>query len=206
MPIWLETLQRMTSCVNSWNKPLYSKRGCLRSVAAIETEGRMKKPIVILTGIAAMWSLPALAADGTWKFETDPREQPALTYSENDKEIFSVGCGRAFGLHAKYPGAQDRKGTATIVIANSNTKMALRGEIDEPDKGAPPGPAQFTQWGLGYRRENPSLFGKKWHALKNRLLNLLDSKQPLTISAEGKNYVLPAVDAANWKAQFKKAC
>ena len=168
--------------------------------------GRMKQLLIILVGIAALWSLQAIAADGVWKYELGPQEHPELTYTENGKEVFSVGCGHAFAVHANYPGAQDRKGAAAITIANSKTKMVLKGEIDEPEKGDPPGPARFTQWDLGYRRQNPALYGKKWHALEDRLFDLLDSKLLLTISAGKKDYVLPAVDAPDWKAKFRKIC
>ena len=34
----------------------------------------------------------------------------------------------------------------------------------------------------------------------------LGSGQPLTVSAEGKSYTLPAVDAPDWKKQFTDRC
>jgi hypothetical protein len=35
---------------------------------------------------------------------------------------------------------------------------------------------------------------KEWNAKKARILNMLDSKGPITISAERKSYQLPASD------------
>jgi hypothetical protein len=43
----------------------------------------------------------------------------------------------------------------------------------------------------------------KWRALENRVLDLLGSGQPLTISAEGKSYVLPPVKVRHWRARFQ---
>jgi hypothetical protein len=39
-----------------------------------------------------------------------------------------------------------------------------------------------------------------------RLLDLLGSGQPLTISAEGKSYVLPPAKVPRWRARFQKIC
>jgi hypothetical protein len=46
----------------------------------------------------------------------------------------------------------------------------------------------------------------KWGALENRFFDLLDSRQPLTISAVGKSYVLPPVNAPRWRARWQKIC
>jgi hypothetical protein len=159
----------------------------------------------VLALIAVVSACPAFAADGEWKFALDQQDQPSLTYSESGEEVLSIGCGRAFGLRADYPGAQDRKGEAAIAIANAKTRLVLKGEIVASEVGKT-GPAQFVQWDLGYRRQDPALYGNGWHALKDRLFNLFDSGRPLTISAEGKKYVLPPVNAANWKARFKRIC
>jgi hypothetical protein len=165
----------------------------------------MRRRWGVLAVVVLVSAWPAFAADGAWKFVVDERDHPVLTYSESGKEIFYVGCGRAFGVHANYPGAQRRKGAAALTIASAKTRMRLKGEIDEREAGET-GPAQFTQWDLGYRRQDPNLFEKPWHALKNRLFNLLDSGRPLTISAERGKYVLPPVDAPNWKARFNEIC
>ena len=167
--------------------------------------GGMGRRLSLLAAMALVSAGPAFAADGAWKFAVDARDNPMLTYSESGKEVFFVGCGRAFGLHAKYPGAQDRRRAAVLTIANAKTRMRFRGEVGKPGADEA-GPARFTQWDLGYRRQDPNLYEKPWHALKDRLFKLLDSGQPLTISAEGGKYVLPPVDAPNWKARFKKIC
>jgi hypothetical protein len=64
----------------------------------------------------------------------------------------------------------------------------------------------FDQPDLGYAREDPELYEDKWHALENRVFDLLDAGHPLTISAEGKSYVLPPVSVRRWRARFQKIC
>ena len=44
----------------------------------------------------------------------------------------------------------------------------------------------------------------KWERAGNRLFDFLDSGHPLTISAEGKSYVLPPVNAPRWRARWLK--
>jgi hypothetical protein len=39
-----------------------------------------------------------------------------------------------------------------------------------------------------------------------RLLDLLDSGLPLTISAEKGSYALPVVNAPDWRKRFKENC
>jgi hypothetical protein len=150
----------------------------------------------------------ALAADGAWKFQIDERQHPLLRYLNADgKTVFMVGCGHAFAIHAVYPGAPKKDGdTATIAIGNGRTRMEFPGEINSDFDEVPPNATHFVQWDLGYRRQDPGLYEKKWHQLENRLFDLLDAGKPLTISAEGKSYVLPAVDAPRWRQRFQKIC
>ncbi|HZC55284.1 MAG TPA: hypothetical protein VE396_04445 [Xanthobacteraceae bacterium] len=115
----------------------------------------------------------------------------------------------------------NRKGKVSMTIGDGTTSMVLKGEINVPptnthfEEGGPTTavpktghniPAQFAQWNLGYSKQDPGLFGKAWHALEDQLFDLLDSGKPLTIAAEGKSYVLPTIDAPDWKARFKKYC
>jgi hypothetical protein len=51
---------------------------------------------------------------------------------------------------------------------------------------------------LGYLHSDPRVFGKKWNAVKSRLLNMLDSKGTITISAGKNSYGLPPIDAGDW--------
>lgn len=149
----------------------------------------------------------ASADDGSWKFEIEERGHPILSYSENNKTIFMVACGRAFGLHAVYPGAPKKnEEKATITIANARDRMKFDGEIDSGYPDDPPNTMHFLQWDLGFKRQESGLYGKKWKKLEYRLFDLLGSGQPLTISAENKSYVLPAVNAPDWKMRFKKSC
>jgi hypothetical protein len=147
------------------------------------------------------------SAGGAWKFEVTERGHPELKYSQNDKTVFLVGCGHAFGLHAVYPGGRRREGAkAIIVIANARTRMTFVGDIESPYEDDPPNTTHFVQWDLGFIRQDPALYGKRWKRLEHRLLNLLDSRQQLTISAAGRSYVLPAVNVPKWKKRFKEIC
>ena len=53
----------------------------------------------------------------------------------------------------------------------------------------------FRQIYLGYLQLDSGIFTKECNAKKARILNMLDSKAPITISAERKSYQLPAIDA-----------
>ena len=60
----------------------------------------------------------------------------------------------------------------------------------------------FNEAELGH----PEFDVDKWGALENRFFDLLDSGRQLTISAEGKSYVLPPVNAPRWRARWHKIC
>jgi len=158
----------------------------------------------IVAGIAALAAAPALADDG-WKFAVDEQEHPLLTYSERGHDVFFLGCGHAFALHVDYPGTASRRGKASIEISNGAAKMQLKGEVEDRD-GGEAGPPTFTQWDLGYRRQDPGLYEAGWRKLESRLFDLIDSGKPLRISAEGKTLELPPVTAPNWKSRFRKIC
>jgi hypothetical protein len=152
--------------------------------------------LVILLALIAC--VPALATDGAWKFERDPRDHPMLTYAEGGKTVFFIGCGRAFGLHAKYPATPQKTGDATITLANSKSKMTLTGEFQEPGMDSV---TTFLQWDLGYRRQNPDLYGPAWNRQKTALLDLL-SAGPITLSAEGRSYEIPGASLPDWRQAF----
>ena len=150
----------------------------------------------------------SFAAGGTWKYGREDRGHPQLTYSENGKNVFMVGCGHAFAIHAVYPGAPKKdEAKATITVSNGKSKMNFTGKIDSGYSSEdPPHTAHFIQWDLGYARQDDDLYGKKWKALEAKLFDLLDVGKPLTVSAEGKRYVLPPIDVKGWKEDFKKTC
>jgi len=156
---------------------------------------------------AISWFGLAVASDGSWKFDIEERGNPELRYSQESHTVFYVGCGHAFGLHAVYPAAHKKVGKkATITIANANTRMTFKGEIEARHEDDPAGATHFAQYDLGFRRQDPDLYGAKWKRLEARFLDLLDSGQPLTISAESRSYVLPAVNVPDWKKRFKEKC
>jgi hypothetical protein len=145
---------------------------------------------------------------GAWKFEIDRQDQPWLGfYDSKGKTVFRIGCGAHFDMRVVYPGAPKPDDTkASITIANSKTQMDFAGVIDAGSEYDPPHTTMFDQPDLGYAREDPELYEDKWHALENRVFDLLDSGQPLTISAEGKSYMLPPVNVPRWRARFQKIC
>jgi hypothetical protein len=168
---------------------------------------RGAKILSLLAAVAWLGGPPALAADGAWRFGTEDRDHPELRYTRDDKTVFYVGCGHAFGVHAVYPGAPRKEGAkAAITVATATARMEFKGEIGEAHDDDPPDTTHFQQWDLGYRRQDPALYGTAWKKLERRFLDLLGSGQPLTISAEGKSYTLPAVDAPDWKKQFTDRC
>jgi hypothetical protein len=119
-----------------------------------------------------------------------------------------IGCGHAFAIHAVYPGApKPDNEKATITIANGKTEMKLDGVIDGHfAEMSPPNTTHFVQFDLGFTRQDPELYGRRWKRLEARLLNFLDSGRPLTVSAEGKSYELPPIRIRGWKERFRKIC
>jgi hypothetical protein len=146
---------------------------------------------------------------GAWKLEMPPpRDTPYLTfYDANHKTVFRFGCGVHYELDAVYPGsaAKQDAADASITIANGKTQMDFAGNLFLLEADAtdwPPHTTMFNQGDLGHRE----LEGAKWDALEDAFLEFLDSGRPLTISAEGKSYVLPAVNVPRWRARFRKIC
>jgi hypothetical protein len=93
---------------------------------------RFGRSLLVFSSTVLLLASPALGVAGSWKFEFDSREHPTLSYSESGKIQFLLGCGRAFGLHAKYPGTAKKSGKASITIGNARTEMKLLGEFEEP--------------------------------------------------------------------------
>jgi hypothetical protein len=172
--------------------------------------------LAILVAVSGLVLSAASAAGGTskntwkgaWKFEIDRQDQPALNYYDTrGKTVFRIGCGAHFDMRAVYPGAPKPDDTkVSITIANGKTQMDFAGVIYAGYEYGPPHTTNFDQPDLGYARGDPELYGDKWHALENRVFDLLDSGLPLTISAEGKSYVLPPVKVLRWRARFQKIC
>jgi hypothetical protein len=152
----------------------------------------------------------APAADaGGWKYQVVPNDGHVLTYSEDGKITFYLGCGRGFALQLKYPGEAKEEGKARVTIASgNNTKMTFDGEFVPNVTVEVPVPmnfaTEFAQTYLGYAKNDPQVYGKKWLALRARLYALLGSGQPLTISAGKDSYQLPPIDAANWRKPFER--
>lgn len=155
--------------------------------------------IILTTALVVSAPVPAVA--GSWKLEFDSRELPSVSYMENGKTVFLLGCGRAFGLHAKYPGTPGKSGKASISIGSARSRMTLLGEFEEADGDDQ---TTFVQWDLGFSRQDPELFGKRWDRVLSRLLSLIERADPLVISAARSEYRLPRVDAPGWRSAIEK--
>ena len=164
----------------------------------------------VVLGLGLSEALPAGdVLKGAWKLEMPPpRDTPFLTfYDTNRKTVFRFGCATHYEMDAVYPGSaatQDHT-PASITIANGKTHMDFAGFtylLDADATDWPPHTTMFNQGDLGHRE----LEGDKWDALEDAFLEFLDSGRPLTISAEGKSYVLPPVNVPRWRARFQKIC
>jgi hypothetical protein len=144
---------------------------------------------------------------GAWTLEMDHYDRPWLSFFDtHHKLVFRFGCGTHYELNAVYPGEAPKQEhtEATITIGNGKTQMDFAGFTYAAPENFPPETSWFNQADLGH----PELTDDdvKWGALERQLLDLLASGQPLTISAEGKSYVLPPTRASRWRARFEKVC
>ena len=160
--------------------------------------------VAVLSGFGLSAALPAGDVwKGSWKFEIDSHGPWLGYYDTRGKTVFLIGCGTHFEMLAVYPAApkQDGRQSASITIANGKTQMDFAGFIDAGSEHTAD-TTIFDQADLGY----PELDEDKWRALENRVFDVLGSGQPLTISADGKSYVLPPVNVPRWRARFQKIC
>jgi hypothetical protein len=143
---------------------------------------------------------------GSWKFEIGRQDRPALSYLDTrGRGIFGIACGMHFEMNAVYPGAAPKEDTTgSITIANGKTQMDFAGNVfaPSPETWMQPDLPLFNQADFGVPNEVGN--ADKWERAGNRLLDFLDSGHPLTISAEGKSYVLPPVKAPRWRARWLK--
>jgi hypothetical protein len=156
--------------------------------------------------LAALLTFASPAAAGTWKYEVDRNDGHELTFIEDGRVTFYLGCGRFFALQAKYPGKAKEEGKARITISSAKASMVFDGEFVPPVKIDVPKPmdfaTEFAQTYLGYAKNDPRVYGKSWLAKRARLYAMLGSGQ--TISAGKDSYQLPPVDAANWRTPFER--
>ena len=174
------------------------------------THARLLGIVVALSwlGLSAAMAAGGPSKDmwrGAWTLEMDRYDRPWLTFFDtNRKTVFRFGCGTHYELDAVYPGEAPKQEhtEATITIGNGKTQMDFAGFTYAGPESFPPNTSMFNQADLGH----PELAEGKRGALETRVLDLLASGQPLTISAEGKSYVLPPTSASRWRARFQKVC
>src|SRR5260370_13650640 len=119
---------------------------------------RTLRLLAALIAIACIGVAPASAA-GEWKYQVIPNDGHVLTFSEDGKVTFYLGCGRGFALQVKYPGEARKEGKARITISNAKAKMAFDGEFVPPVEIQDPVPMKFaTEFAhtyLGYAKHDP---------------------------------------------------
>ena len=106
----------------------------------------MREASKLLAGITAISGIalvPASAA-GAWKYQVIPNDGHVLTYSNDGKVTFYLGCGRGFVLHVKYPGEAKKDGKARISISSGKDRMTLDGAFEEPIEVQDPAPMNFA--------------------------------------------------------------
>jgi hypothetical protein len=156
--------------------------------------------------------------EGKWKFSTEDQDQPDLSFADDKRTIFDVGCGARFVLWAVHPLAakkppNDEAGVkVTLTIGNGKTTRKLTGLMEAGFGDTrlgdhyPKTTVYVVQTDLGYDHSSPEAYGDKWRKDEAALLDFLDSGGPLTISAEGASYTLPRIGISDWKARFSKIC
>ena len=95
----------------------------------------MPRASILLAGIMVIgWIglLPASAASG-WKYEVVPNDGHVLTYSEDGKVTFYLGCGRGFALQVKYPG-EAKKARRALRYRAQNPEWRLRASSYPPSR------------------------------------------------------------------------
>ena len=142
---------------------------------------------------------------GSWKFEMDRQDRPGWAITTPVARKYSASLAGRISRWMRSIRARRRKRShqGSITIANGKTQMDFAGiRLHDRSREMADRTPVFQPAGLGH----PELDEDKWRALENRVLDLLGSGRPLTISAEGKSYVLPAVKVPRWRARFQKIC
>jgi hypothetical protein len=172
---------------------------------------------LVVTALAVDNGSAATLLGGKWKFSTQDQDQPDLSFADDKRTIFDVGCGGRFTLWAVHPSASkklpmDDVVKVTLTIGNGTTTRQLVGILQAGfgdtrfGEHFPRTTAYVVQTDLGYDRRSLETYGDKWRKDEAQLLDFLDSGGPLTISAEGASYTLPPIGIADWKQHFSKIC
>lgn len=151
-------------------------------------------------GVAAcVTASPAASAGGHWTYHEESNDGHILAFVEDGKTVFELACGRGFSLLAKHPAQAKTDGRTRIVLVSGKTRISLDGEYVPPAENSA---ANFYQPYLGYDKNDPRVYGKRWQELESRLLDVLESQSGFTIAAGEANYHLPGVDIDKWRRPF----
>jgi hypothetical protein len=90
---------------------------------AVSMYPRLLGVIALVFGFGLSEALASDVWKGSWKFEIDRQDQPALSYYDTrGRRIFGIACGAHFEMNAVYPGAAPKEDTTgSITIANGKT-------------------------------------------------------------------------------------
>src|SRR5450755_4670052 len=83
--------------------------------------------LLLMALIVGCPTLAPAADAGGWKYQVVPDDGHELTFTDDGKVTFYLGCGRGFALQLKYPGEAGKEGKARVTIASGNTKMTFDG-------------------------------------------------------------------------------
>jgi hypothetical protein len=120
-----------------------------------------------------------------WDFPSEPQGRAEIRFTQDNQIIFSLACAHNEVLQLRYPGLQQPKTRATIVISNAKARISIDGSV-ERDEDTGSNTYNFVAVWTGRGRQP---------ANQNQLQAVLFSGQELTISAENSKYVLPGMDS-----------
>ena len=126
-----------------------------------------------------------------WQIPAQPQARAEIVYTDNGSTPFDLMCAHNIVLYLKYPG-KETSGNVTIAISNGKKTISVNGSLEKSDSGT----LQFVAAWTG-KSTDP--------ADQDAVMALFTSGLPLTFSAEGAQYELPAVDAATW-SKYNNAC
>ena len=142
----------------------------------------------------------AAQAAGRWTYREDRNDGHILSYLDDGKKVFELYCGRGFGLLIKHPSSTKTDGKARLTLAAGKTRIELNGEFVPSYENSV---TNFQQAYLGYGKNDPRVYGKRWQEAESRLLDLIGSEGGFIVSAGATNYLVPAIDIDKWRRPFE---
>jgi hypothetical protein len=140
------------------------------------------------------------AQAGRWTYHEERNDGHILAYLEDEKVVFELACGRGFVILARHPAKASTDGKTRITLGSGFGRITLAGEF-VPTRDTTV--TNFHQAYLGHGKNDPAVYGKRWQEAEARLLDLIESKDGFTVSANDASYHLPAIDIERWRRPFE---